>query len=170
MNVLDAVRTKRAVRQFQDRPLPAEDIQKIIFAGRRSQSAKNMQPWQFIVVQEREMLKKLSELGTYAGHLAGSAAAIVILTPDPANRFSIMFDAGQAAAFMQLAAWELGIGSCPATIYEPDKARELLGFPPDLHVRIALSFGYPADPVVLTAPPKKGGRNPMDQIVHWDHW
>ena len=56
-----------------------------------------------------------------------------------------MFDAGQAAAYMQLAAWELGVGSCPASIYEPEKARQMLGFPAELHLRIALSFGYPAD-------------------------
>ncbi len=70
-----------------------------------------------------------------------------------------MFDAGQAAAYMQLAAWELGIGSCPASIYEAEKAREILGFPATLHLRIALSFGYPAEENKLSATPKKGGRN-----------
>jgi nitroreductase len=62
------------------------------------------------------------------------------------------------------------VGSVPASIYEPDKAREILGFPEDLHLRIALSFGYPADEEVLTAAPQKGGRRELDDIVHWDRW
>lgn len=81
-----------------------------------------------------------------------------------------MFDAGQAAAFMQLAAWELGVGSCPASFYEPEKARTILGFPADLHLRIALSFGYPLEAEALNAPPKKGGRREFDDVVHWDKW
>ena len=170
MDVKTAILTKRAVRQFQDRPLPEETIRAILNAGRRAQSSKNSQPWQFIAVQDKAILKQLSTMGTYAGHLAGAALAVVILTPDPAQRFSIMFDAGQSAAYMQLAAWELGIGSCPATIYEPEKARALLGFPPELHARIAFSFGYPADPGALTAPSKIGGRLAFDQVVHRDKW
>jgi nitroreductase len=109
-------------------------------------------------------------MGNWAGHLAGAALGVAILTPPPEQRFSIMFDAGQAAAYMQLAAWELGIGSCLATIYEYEKARELLGFPEDLHLRIAISFGYPRDEALLTRPPQKGGRQELDQIVHWDRW
>ena len=58
---------------------------------------------------------------------------------------------------MQLSAWELGVGSCIASIYEPEKAREILGFPLEWHLRIALSFGYPLDEEKLTAEPKKGG-------------
>ncbi len=170
MNVNAAIRTKRAVRQFKDQPLPQEAVQSILNAGRRSQSSKNTQPWQFIAIQDRAILKSLSEMGNWAGHLAGCGLGVAILTPSPEQRFSIMFDAGQAAAYMQLAAWELGIGSCLATIYEHEKARELLGIPGDLHIRIAISFGYPADEVLLTRPPQKGGRRALDEIVHWELW
>ena len=170
MNVSEAIRNKRAVRQFQDTPLPEEAVKAIINAGRRSQSAKNTQPWHFIAIQDRATLKALSEMGTWAGHLISAALGVAILTPPPEQRFSIMFDAGQAAAYMQLAAWELGIGSCPATIYEPEKARELLSFPEELHLRIALSFGYPIDVESISRKPQKGGRRVLDEVVHWDHW
>ncbi len=170
MNVSDAIRLKRAVRKFQDRPLPEDAIRAILNAGRRSQSSKNEQGWQFIVVQNKTTLKALSELGNFAGHLAGAAAAIAILTPDPLAKFQTMFDAGQAAAFMQLMALELGIGSCPASIYEPEKARAILGFPPEWHVRIILSFGYPADEKQLSALPKKGGRKALEEVTHWERW
>ena len=170
MNVSEAIRTKRAVRQFQDKPLPELITHAILNAGRRSQSSKNEQSWQFIAIQDNAILMALSECGTFAGHLAGAALAVAILTPDPTGKFQTMFDAGQAAAFMQLAAWELGVGSCPASIYEGEKAREILGFPPDWHLRIALSFGYPLKEEKLSAPPKKGGRKVMDEVVHWERW
>lgn len=170
MNVNDAIRTKRAVRRFAPRALPEEAVLAILNAGRRAQSAKNVQPWHFLAIRDRQTLEALSKLGTYAGHIAEAACAVGILTPDPAQRWSILFDAGQAAAYMQLAGWELGIGSCPATIYEPEAARSLLGFPPEWHLHVALSFGYPADPAELEAPPRPGGRNPPAQVNSFDHW
>lgn len=170
MNVLEAIQRKRAVREFSAQPLPREVILTILQAGRRSQSSKNTQPWHFIAITDRETLRELSECGTWAGHLAGAALGVAILTPEPTEKFQVMFDAGQAAAYMQLAAWELGVGSCLASIYEPEKARGLLGFPAEWHLRIAISFGVPLDPSVLVQPNRKGGRRPLDEIVHWERW
>lgn len=170
MEVSEAIQTKRAVREFQDRPLDEAAVHHILNAGRRSQSSKNTQPWNFIAVQNRETLQKLSKLGDWAGHLAGAALGVVLVTPPPEHRFSVMFDAGQAAAYMQLAAWGIGIGSCLASIYEPDKARDLLGFPQDQTALIAISFGYPLNESKLTAPPKPGGRRDFDEVVHWEKW
>jgi nitroreductase len=170
MNVSDAIRTKRAIRKFQDKPLTEDVILTILNAGRRSQSSKNEQGWQFIAIQDKAILKALSECGAFAGHLAGAALAVAILTPEPTAKFQTMFDAGQAAAFMQLAAWEIGVGSVPASIYEPEKAREILGFPSEWHLRIALSFGYPLEKEKLSAAPKKGGRRPLEEVTHWDRW
>jgi len=170
MNVSDVIRLKRAVRKFQDKPLPEDAVLAILNAGRRAQSSKNEQTWQFIAIRDKSILKALSECGQWAGHLAGAALGIAILTPDPEGKFQVMFDAGQAAAFMQLAAWELGVGSVPASIYEPEKARQILGFPSEWHLRIALSFGYPLEQEKLSAPPKKGGRRSLEEVVHWDKW
>jgi nitroreductase len=170
VNVSDAIRMKRAVRKFQEKPLPEEVVRAILNAGRRSQSSKNEQAWQFIAIHDKDTLKALSQTGTYAGHLAGAALGVAILTPNPKGKFQDLFDAGQAAAYMQLAAWELGVGSCLASIYEPEKAREILGFPPEWDLRIALSFGYPAEEEKLSTAPKKGGRRPLEEVVHWDKW
>ena len=170
MNVSDVIRTKRAIRKFQDRALPEEVVKAILNAGRRSQSSKNEQGWQFIAIRDKSVLQALSVCGQWAGHLAGAALAVAILTPNPEGKFQTMFDAGQAAAFMQLAAWELGVGSVPASIYEHEKARTILGFPPEWHLRIALSFGYPVDEEKLSAAPKKGGRRSLEDVVHWEKW
>lgn len=170
MNVSEAIHLKRAVRNFIDQPLPEDTIRAILNAGRRAQSSKNSQPWHFIAITDKDILKQLSQCGEWAGHLAGAALGVAIITPDPTEKFQTMFDAGQAAAYMQLAAWELGVGSCPASIYEPDQARKILGFPPGLWLRIAISFGFPTQADALTHPPRKGGRVELEDIVHWNHW
>jgi nitroreductase len=170
MDVSAAIRTKRAIRKFQDRPLPDDAVRAILNAGRRAQSSKNSQPWHYVVVRQRESLVALSKMGTYAGHMAGAALGVVFVTVDPAVRWAIMFDSGQSAAYMQLQAWELGIGSCLATIYEPDQARALLGVPPDLTINVAISFGYPDPAEVAPRPPKPGGRRALADVVHWDNW
>lgn len=97
MLVSEAIRTKRAIRKFQDTPLPNDVIRTILNAGRRSQSSKNNQAWQFIAIQEKATLKALSQCGEWAGHIAGAALCVAILTPEPTEKFQTMFDAGQAA-------------------------------------------------------------------------
>lgn len=169
MDVREAIRTKRAVRQYQDKAIPDEAVRAILNAGRLSQSAKNLQPWHFIAIREKTVLKKLAELGRFSPHLGDAALGVVILTPPPSERFQILFDAGQAAAYMQLAAWELGIGSCPVTSYDRDKVRDLLMFPEDLHVRFAIAFGYPAE-AATRRKPNKSGRRAFDDVIHWGKW
>jgi nitroreductase len=169
----NAVRSKRMIRRFSGEPLEARDLDRILGAGRHAGSSKNLQRWDFIVCRERAHLRQLATLGPWTGHIAGAAVAIALVTPDPQAAdapLSVMFDLGQAAENMMLVAWELGIGSCPATVYQHDRARELLGFPSDHHCEFLLSFGYPADPSALTAPPKAGGRRPHAEIVHQERW
>ena len=173
MNVWDAVRTKRAVREFDGRPIPQDLLDRIVRAGTRAHSSKNQQRWAFVVVRDREQLEALSKVGAYAGHLAGAAAAVALVTPDPRESgepLSVTWDVGGAAAQMMLVAWEEGIGSCPATVYDQALARQLLGYPADRWCEYILSFGYPADPDRLTAPLKPGGRRPLDQVVHEERW
>jgi nitroreductase len=170
MEVWEAIQTKRAVRQFKATTLPEDAIRRILNAGRKAQSSKNTQPWHFIAIQNKNTLTALSELGDYAGHLAGAALGVAIITPPPEQRFSIMFDAGQAAAYMQLAAWELGIASCLATIYKHDEARNLLDFPNDMEIRIAISFGYPITKDEFSRPPHKAGRRKISEVAHYDKW
>ena len=173
MEVWTAIRTKRMVRRFEPRPLTPADLTRIVDAGRHAGSSKNQQRWDFLVVEDRDRLRRLSEVGPYAGHIAGAAVAVALVTPDPrapGASLSLAWDAGLAAENMMLAAWELGVGSCPATVYEQAVAREALGFPEDRFCGWILSFGYPADPGDLTRPPKRGGRKPLDEIVHRERW
>src|SRR5262245_55860442 len=173
MSAWEAISTKRAVRKFARRSLEPEHLDRILRAGRRAGSSKNLQRWDFIVLTDRGHLEEVSKVGPWAGHLAGAAAGIALVTPDPAIAdapLSVMWDLGQAAENMMLAAWELGIGSVPATVYEQDLARRLLGYPATHHCEFILSFGYPAETAVLSAPNKKGGRRPLAEMVHEERW
>ena len=173
MDTWQAVDSIRVVRQFQDRPLEAAHLRRILDAGRRAGSSKNSQRWAFIVVRERAHLRELAAVGPFAAHLAGASVAIALVTPDPAAAdapLSVMWDLGRAAQNMVLVAWELGIGSVPATVYDQDLARRLLGYPTDHWCEFLISFGYPADPDALTAPKRPGGRVTLDSIVHEERW
>jgi len=170
MTVDEAIRTKRAVRQFAPTPLPDDAVRAILNAGRRAQSSKNTQPWQFVAVRDRMTLERLSRTGDFAGHLAGAALGVAFVAPVDAERQDwIMFDLGQAASYMQLEGWALGVGSCIATIYQPEQAQAILRIPDGWRCEVALSFGYPAEGT-QSAAPRSGGRRPLDELVHWDHW
>jgi nitroreductase len=166
--VFDTIKAKRAVRTFTDEPLSDEVVERILDAGRRSGSAKNMQPWQFIAVRNREVLEALSACGKGAWHLAGAGLGVALVTPDPFYRLSVPFDLGRTTQNMMLAAWEMGVGSVMATIYWPDRARAALGVPPDHTIPWCISFGYPAEP--QDRPARKGGRQGLADVVHYETW
>jgi nitroreductase len=165
----EAINSVRVVREFTAQPLDADHIERILNAGRRAGSSKNQQHWAFIVVRDRERLGDLAAVGKYAGHLAGAALAIALVTPNPASA-SVMWDCGRAAQNMVLAAWELRIGSVPATVYDHDLAHRLLGLPSDRRCDFLLSFGHPTDPSELIAPNRPGGRLPLAKVVHDEQW
>ncbi len=173
MDTWTAISRKRAIRSFADLTLDRVHVERILDAGRHAGSSKNLQRWAFIICRDRGHLRELSVVGPWAGHIAGAALAVALVTPDPRRAdspLSVMFDLGQAAENMMLAAWELGIGSVPATVYDQDLARQRLGYPSDHHCEYLLSFGYPADAARLTAPPRLGGRKPLESIVHEERW
>ena len=160
--VQQAIMKLRSVRKFDDRPLPDDVLTAILDAGRRAQSSKNTQPWEFVVVRERVRLTALSKLGTYAGHLAEAAAGVFLVSTAEDS-----YDVGQATAFLMLAAHEQGVGSCIAYINDQEAAMVLLGVPDERKLVYALSFGYPA---ADWTPAKMGGRRPLEDVVHWEGW
>ena len=164
-SVIETIHSRYAVRSFADRPVPDDEVRAILDAGARSQSSKNTQPWQFVVVRDRASLEAMSKMGDFAGHLAGADFAVLLV----GRQDSIWnnFDLGQTAAFLQLAASDLGVGSCIAAIYRPDEAKQLLGIPADHTAYCAISFGYPAPDF---KPVKMGGRKPVEEVAYWEKW
>ena len=173
MEVEEAVRGLRVVRRFSDVAVSEADVLAILKAGRRTGSSKNSQQWHFVVVRDRDLLQELAKVGDYASHLADADVAIALLTPDPATTdapYSVMWDLGRAAQNMVLTAWSRGIGSVPATVYDQELCRRLLGYPADWHCEFVLSFGHPANPDALTRRLRAGGRRALGEMVSHETW
>ena len=171
MEAWDAIRARRNVRQFADRPLPAADLDRILEAGRRAPSSRNWQPWDFVVVTDRRQLEELAKVWRGADHVARAAAAIACLAPvldDAMQNQWLQYDHGQATMSMALAAADLGIGSSHAAVADQALARSLLGFPEDRFAVSLLSLGYPADRPLK--PLERINRRPFDDVVHRGHW
>jgi nitroreductase len=167
----DAIRARRNVRSFDERPIAEADLERILEAGRRSPSSMNQQEWSFVVVTERERLRELAEVWQYAQHVARSAATVALVATaatDPDEREVIQYDLGQATMSMMLAAADLGIGSGHAAVGDQVLARRLLGFPEDNRCEWLIAFGYPADrPLTPIVRPR---RRPFEEIVHREGW
>jgi len=166
MDVTEAIRTLRSVRQFIDQPIADDDLRAILDAGRHAQSSKNSQPWTFVAIRDRDTLRHLSECGDFAQHLAAAAAAIALVSPNPTG-----FDLGQATTCIQLTAWDRGIGSCIAWMHRSDQAKTILGVPADHACDVVLSLGYPT-PEALKRPLAAAGqgRKLFDEVVRWERY
>jgi nitroreductase len=169
MQTWEAITSRRNVRSFADRPIPEADLDRILEAGRRSPSSQNWQPWDFVLVTDRALLTELAKVWRGAGHVAHSAATIVVVSPAGDNAFRrAQLDLGQATMAMMIAAADLGIGSCHAGIEDMPRVRELLGIPDDRDWALLISLGYPADRPLT--PVKNPDRRPFDDVVHRGHW
>jgi nitroreductase len=171
METWDAIRARRNVRSYQDRPIPAEDLHRILEAGWRSPSASNRQPWDFVMVTDRPQLQELTTVWMGARHLAGAAAAVVMTLrrPEEERYLTIdQYDLGQATMAMTPAATDLGVGSGHSAIGDQEACRRILGIPQDRICAYMLALGYPADrPLKPIAHPD---RRPFDETVHRGHW
>lgn len=169
MQTWEAIRSRRNVRQYADRPISGTDLDQILEAGRRSPSSRNWQPWDFIVVTERDQRQLLSKVWVGAGHVADSAATIALIAPAEDDKLRrSQFDLGQATMSMMLAAADLGIGSCHSGVGDQELARQLLGFPQDKSCSFMISLGYPAGRSL--APIGVPDRRPFEDVVHRDRW
>ncbi|MCS6784911.1 MAG: nitroreductase family protein, partial [Candidatus Caldarchaeum sp.] len=158
--LLSVIYSKRETREFFDKPVQEETVFKILEAGRLAGSAKNRQPWVFILVRNKANLSQLSKYGHFAQHLPQAAFAVVIAVRD--TYFQDRFDAGRAAQNMMLAAHSLGIGSCPITLHDEERAKKHLNLPDNMRIAICIAFGYPV-------PVKRKGkviRKPINQILY----
>jgi len=171
METWEAIRARRNVRAFEDRPLAQADLDRILEAGWRSPSASNRQKWDFVVSTDRAQLEELSTVWQGAGHVATSAATVTLVLPEPESdryRAFDQYDLGQATMLMMLAAADLGIGSGHAAIGDQAACRRILGIP-DTHEPVyLLALGYPSGRPL--SPVQKPARRPFDEVVHRGHW
>jgi nitroreductase len=165
----DAITSRRNVRSYTDQPISVENLNRILEAGRRAPSSRNTQPWDFVVVTERDRLTRLATVWQGAGHVSSSAATIALVTPvTESGPMRSEYDLGQATMNIMLAAADLGIGSGHTAVGDQDLARELLGVPADHRCAYLIALGYPADRPL--APIRLPSRRPFDEVVHRETW
>src|SRR5271156_520313 len=170
METWEAIQSRRNVRTYDHRPVAAEDLDRILEAGRRSPSASNRQKWDFVLVTSPDQLRELSTVWVGAGHLAGAQAAIVLVLPEPeAERYRLIdqYDLGQATMSMMLAAADLGIGSGHSAVGDQEGCRRMVAVPPDHTCAYMISLGYPADRPLV--PITKPDRSPFGEVKHRGH-
>jgi nitroreductase len=140
MDVFEAVRTLLAVRSYQEKPIPDAVVRQIVEAGRLTGSGMNRQPWHFIVVRDRDTLRRLGALASSGSYVAQAPLAVVVVTDK--TRFAVS-DASRAIQSMLLAAWGEGVGSNWVGFGGLEQVKSLLGIPAGLEALAILPFGYP---------------------------
>jgi nitroreductase len=171
METWDAIRARRNVRTYLPDPVADSELDRIAEAGWRAPSASNRQHWDFVIVTDPAQLQELSTVWQGARHIAGAAAAIALVVPDPPDeRTKIIdqYDLGQATTAMTIAATDLGIGTGHSSVGDQEKARAILGVPDDHVVSFLLGIGYPADRPL--EPIVKPDRRPFSDVVHRGRW
>ena len=155
------------MRRYANRPIPPSTTTRILDAGRLAGSARNRQPWRFLVFDGPELRDRLADLVYAPANIRGAALVVAIVG---SGKGPVGFDCGRAAQNMMLAAWNEGIVSCPNSATDRERAAALLGLGEDETVQIVLSFGYPAkprDPELRSTEEwsAASNRKPLDEIT-----
>jgi nitroreductase len=161
MDTFQCIRTRRTTRAFLPTDVPEQTIRKILEAGRLTPSARNLQPWHFVVIKDRGMLQQLSALCTTGRFIEQASCAVAVVT-DPTNNWHEI-DGARAVQNMELAGWNEGVGTCWIGSMNRDGIKELLGIPKSLHLLTILPFGYP---VQSDAQRRRTKKRP-EEVCHW---
>ena len=163
METFEAIRTLLAVRSYKDTPVPDAVVRRILEAGRLTGSGMNRQPWHFIVVRDRDTLRRLGAIASSGSYVAQAPLAIVVATDR--SRFAVS-DASRAIQSMLLTAWADGIGSNWVGFGGLENTKALLDVPAGLDVLAILPFGYPARAVGRG----KKQRKPLRDVAHLERY
>jgi nitroreductase len=170
MTVQDAIRARKSVRSFEDRPVPEETLARVLEAARLAPSAKNVQEWRFVVVTDEALRTRIAEASGNQ-KFVGKAPVVIVACAETDRRvmscghLAFLIDVAIAIDHLTLAATEEGLGTCWIGAFDPGKIRQILGIPSEIEVVEVLPLGYPADPSI-----KQKDRLPASEIVHRERW
>lgn len=161
MDTQKTILTKLDVRQYDAKKVPADVKQRVLEAARASGTGNNMQHWKFVLVQDKESIKKLAEDSTSGRWVAGANFAVIVCT-DPTLGFHLL-DAGRAVQDMQLAAWDQGVISGIYTGIKDERMRQDFAIPSNLKPSAVIGFGYPSKKLI-----GRKNRMPLSEIAFVD--
>ena len=165
MDTIEAIMSRKVQRAFAPRAVEDDKLAKIVEAGRHAMSARNLQPWQYIVVRDRERLKAIGAVCSTGRFVADAPAAVVILK-DLGNARWGDVDCAQAVQNMATAGWALGLGTCWVGNFDAAKLKEILGYPEGWEVFTILPFGYADD----KSPPQSRPLKKRVEMVHYERF
>ena len=163
MDTYTCIVSKRDTRTYLDKPIEEDKLRQILQAGRMAGSSKNTQPVRLVLLRDRERLEEVAGCANFAQHLPSAAVGIAVCLPETGSDF----DAGRSAQNMMLAAWSMGIASCPCSMHDQECATKTLGLPEGWRVCVVLALGYP-DPAVSMHLGKK--RLGLEELAHEERW
>ena len=167
------LRRLRAVRDFRSDPVPGRVVDDLLEVARWTGSARNAQPWEFVLVRDPETLRALAAVEGYAKHLAGAPLGIVlVMAGNPGQVAQETYDEGRLSERIMLAAHAHGVGSCIGWFAGGgrDAAKAVLGIPPGRTVRTAISCGYPDEAARRARPKPAEARKPLADLVHEERY
>jgi nitroreductase len=157
---LDFLKERRSIRTYLDKDIPDREIEMILEAGRWTPSASNKQPWEFIVIKDKEILKEISKVAFYGKHIKRAPAAIAIVGKIKENPDYYIIDTSLVSMNMMLMAWSLGIGTCWIGALKRDVAKGMLGIGLNDYLLTVLPIGYIKGNI-----PKPSLRKNLNQIT-----
>jgi nitroreductase len=162
MDAIEALKTRRSIRKYSEKPVPKELIEVLVDVGRLAATANNLQPWEFVVVTDAEMRKQLAEITEYGKFIKIAPVCIIVFSKDTKY---FLEDCSAATQNILVAARALGLGSCwvagDKKVYA-DIIRELVGVPTGYKLISLIAIGYPAEE------PTTIKKRSLDSVIHWE--
>ena len=170
MNVHEAIRTRKSVREYLPKPVEPEKLARILESVRLAPSAKNRQEWRFVIVRDEAARRKLKPAAADQAFVEQAPVVIACCAETDGSCMrcgieSYKIDLAIAIDHLTLAAVEEGLGTCWIGAFYPDMVREILGIPGSVEIVELLTLGYPADPAV-----REKNRLPLDETIYRECW
>ncbi len=169
MNVFQAIKSRKSIRSYQDRPIEEEKLLRVLEAGRLAPSAKNLQEWKFVIVKDKELRKKLVAAANNQRFIAEAPVVIagcatLVDYVMSCGQYAYPIDLAIAMDHMTLQAVEEGLGTCWIGSFKEDEVKKLLNIPPEVRIVELLTLGYPE-----TIPPARA-RKKLEETICFDRW
>lgn len=162
MDVHEAIRDRRSIRKWSDRPLERETLEELLEAARLAPASRNEQQWRIIAVTDRQRLRELVPICNNQHHV-GEAGAFLFIVSDPGAKWTHL-DPAIAMDHVTLRAHEMGLGTCWIGAFDRERMRTFLGIPDGMVAVIGMTVGWPAES------PQPRGRSSLDELVRWERY
>lgn len=162
MDMIELIKTRRSIRRYTKKEIPNEIMMEILDCARLAPSARNNQPWHFVVITDEKTKKRLSDIAKHGKFMKDAYSTIAVFCDKSAN--NKLLDASAATQNIMLAAWNYGIGTCWISSYMKEhsqKTQEMLNCPDSHELMVLISMGYPDEKPIR-------GKKSLEEVVSFN--